>query len=72
MPRRRYEYLATQPDLPLDATSPMMDSRQMTAWLNRMGDAGWEFVGYSQAWWHGRDVPQDWWIFRREQEPADA
>lgn len=60
-----YEYLATQPDLPPSATSPLMDAQQMTDWLNAKSAQGWEFVGYGQKWWHGRETPQDWWIFKR-------
>lgn len=60
-----YEYKATNPSLPPDATSPVMDSAQMTQWLNEMASEGWEFVGYGQKWWHDQDIPQGWWIFRR-------
>lgn len=63
--RKRFEYLATRPDLPPGATSPMMDSQQMTDWLNRMDELGWEFVSYGATHWHGREVPQEWWVFRR-------
>jgi hypothetical protein len=61
----KYEYKATQPELPAGAKSPMMDARQMTNWLNLMGADGWEFVGYGQKWWAMSPTPQDWWIFRR-------
>jgi hypothetical protein len=61
----QYEYLATQPDLPPGATSPRMDDRQMTDWLNALAARGWEFVGYGQKWWHNTDTPQDWWVFRK-------
>lgn len=67
----RYEYLATQPDLPPPnerrpsmRQSPMMDSEEMTIWLNKMDAAGWEFVGYGQKPWRDAHV-QDWWIFRK-------
>ncbi len=59
-----YKYLATTPDLPPDATSPFMDSRMMTDWLNNMAEDGWEFAGYGQKQWNLRS-PQEWWIFRR-------
>lgn len=61
-----WTYLATQPDLPPGAKSPMMDARQMTQWLNDMAKRGWEFVGYGQKWWYTVPTPQDWWIFRKE------
>lgn len=68
----KHEYLATQPDLPLPderrpsmRNSPVMDSEEMSDWLNRMAERGWEFVGYGQKWWSNRGTPQDWWIFRR-------
>jgi hypothetical protein len=71
-----YEYLATEPDLPPPderrphmRSSPMMDSDEMTAWLNRMAGRGWEFVGYGQKQWNGR-APQEWWIFRRPPPPS--
>jgi len=60
-----YEYKATEPSLPPDASSPVMDSNQITWWLNEMASKGWEFVGYAQKWWHNEDIPQDWWIFRK-------
>lgn len=60
-----YEYRCTQPALPPDVKSPIMDSRQMDAWMNSMASRGWEFVGYGQKWWVGQDTPQDWWVFRR-------
>lgn len=46
-------------------SSPMMDSEEMTDWLNGMADRGWEFVSYGQKWWVNHSTPQDWWIFRR-------
>jgi len=68
----KFEYLATRPMLPPAdqrrpsmRQSPMMDSEEMTDWLNYMASQGWEFVGYGQKWWHGQDTPQDWWVFRR-------
>jgi len=60
-----WEYRCTQPALPPDAISPIMDSRQMTDWLNSADMKGWEFVGYGAKHWHGSDVPQSWWVFRR-------
>lgn len=66
----KYEYLATRPDLPPDATSPVMDSRQMTDWLNAKAEQGWEFVSYGATHWHGRDIPQEWWVFRRRKEAS--
>lgn len=66
MADRKYEYRATRPDLPGNATSPIMDSRQMTDWLNDMDANGWEFVSYGATHWGGRDPHvQEWWIFRR-------
>ena len=62
----KYEYLATSPELPLGATSPVMNSSEMTDWLNYMAKHGWEFVGYGQKWWHNSNIPQDWWIFRKQ------
>lgn len=61
----KYEYWVTQPMLPSNAPSPIMDSQQMTDWLNLMDEHGWEFVGYGQKWWHDKDIPQEWWIFRK-------
>ena len=60
----KYEYKCTQPMLPPGATSPVMDSSQMEDWLNTMDEHDWEFVGYGQKLWGGRDT-QDWWIFRK-------
>lgn len=62
----KYEYKVTQPRLPPDATSPVMDYRQMTDWLNSMGGDGWELVTYGATHWHNNPTPQQWWIFRRE------
>ncbi|SRR6266540_3839045 len=62
---RKWEYRVTEPNLPLGAKSPVMDSQQMQEWLNRMDDYGWEFVGYGATHWRGYSVPQEWWIFRR-------
>jgi len=62
-----YEYKCTQPDLPSNAKSPVMDSRQMTDWLNDMASKGWHFVGYGQKQWSSGFV-QDWWVFRREKQ----
>jgi hypothetical protein len=62
---RKWEYRVTEPNLPLGAKSPVMDSQQMQEWLNRMDDYGWEFVGYGATHWRGYGVPQEWWIFRR-------
>lgn len=60
-----WEYDVTQPMLPPDATSPVMDHRQMADWLNRQAEDGWEFAGYGQKRWHNGEMVQDWWIFRR-------
>ena len=60
-----YEYKATSSMLPQGATSPIMSESQMTDWLNNMNADGWEFVGYAQKWWHGQNIPQDWWVFKR-------
>lgn len=69
MSERKWEYLATSPELPPGATSPMMDSRDMAWWLNSMDERGWEFVSYGASHWHGSALPQSWWVFRR---PAGA
>lgn len=61
----KFEYRVTAPMLPPGATSPVMDHRQMEWWLNDMGSQGWEFVSYGETHWHGKDKPQQWWIFRR-------
>lgn len=37
----KYEYRVTQPMLPPDAKSPVMDHRQMEAWLNDMDSQCW-------------------------------
>jgi hypothetical protein len=56
---RKWEYRVTEPNLPLGAKSPVMDSQQMQEWLNRMDDYGWEFVGYGATHWRGYSVPQE-------------
>lgn len=62
---RKWEYYVTSDaSLPPDATSPMMDARQMTDWFNHMDEQGWEFVGSSQKDWASGDV-QNWMVFRR-------
>ena len=61
----KYEYKCTIPDLPPNATSPIMDCSQMTTWLNNMSTKGWEFVGYGCTNWNS-GLTQDWWIFRKE------
>lgn len=61
---QRWEYHVTLPSLRPAATSPVMDCRDMTDWLNEMDEAGWEFVGYGQKNWVDK-LPQSWWIFRR-------
>lgn len=66
MAKRKFEYRVTSPMLPPDAQSPVMDHRQMEWWLNDMDQQGWEFVSYGQTHWHGKEMPQQWWIFRRE------
>ena len=66
---RKWEYRVTEPNLPLGAKTPVMDSQQMQEWLNRMDDYGWEFVGYGATHWRGYGVPQEWWIFRRPVQP---
>jgi len=63
-----YEYKCTQPDLPPDAKSPIMDSRQMTDWLNEQASRGWHFVSYGQKHWTNGTI-QDWWVMRREVSP---
>lgn len=63
MSERKWEYLATQPELPPGATSPMMDSQDMTWWLNKMAAHGWEFVSYGATHWASGTV-QEWWVFR--------
>lgn len=63
-----WEYDVTTPMLPPDATSPVMDYDQMTEWLNRRAEHGWEFVSHGQTNWANGTV-QDWWIFRRRKEP---
>jgi hypothetical protein len=42
-----------------------MDHRQMEGWLNDMDSQGWEFVSYGATYWHGKETPQQWWVFRR-------
>ena len=61
----KYEYKVTSPMLPAGATSAVMDHRQMEDWLNGADKSGWEFVSYGATHWHGRELPQSWWIFRR-------
>ena len=62
---RHWEYLVvSDSDLPPDATSPVMDSRQMTRWMNKMDDRGWEFVGSGRKDWND-SWSQNWWVFRR-------
>jgi hypothetical protein len=65
MADRKWEHrVISRPDLPSGATSPMMDSRQMTDWLNLQDERGWELVSYGQTRWHD-ETTQEWWIFRR-------
>jgi hypothetical protein len=65
----KYEYKCATPELPPDAESPVMDHRQMEAWLNKMGADGWEFAGYAQKHWAGSEpFVQDWWIFKKERK----
>ena len=62
----RYKYKCTQPDLPQNAKSPVMDNRDMESWLNLMDKQGWEFVGYTQKHWVGQEpFIQDWWVFKQ-------
>ncbi len=62
----KYQYYCTRnPELSADATSPIMDSEQMTRWLNDMASRGWEFVGCGCTHWNDR-LTQDWWIFKKE------
>jgi hypothetical protein len=63
-----YEYKCTTPKLPANATSPVMDYKQMTDWLNTMAKQGWEFVGCGATHWTNGTI-QDWWIFRRKVKP---
>ena len=51
--------------LPPNASSPLMDNRQMAQTLNDIDEQGWEFVSYAQTRWTDGTV-QEWWIFRRE------
>jgi|JI9StandDraft_2_1071091.scaffolds.fasta_scaffold186147_3 hypothetical protein len=66
MAKRKFEYRVTSPMLPPDAQSPVMDHRQMEGWLNDMDSQGWEFVSYGATHWHGKETPQQWWVFRRD------
>lgn len=61
----RFEYRVTQPRLPPYAESPVMDHLQMEVWLNDMDAQGWEFVSYGATHWHDKELPQQWWVFRR-------
>ncbi len=61
-----YEYRVTHPELQ-NTRSPVMDSRDMEAWLNHMGSHGWELVSYGATQWVDRD-DQEWWVFRRKKE----
>ena len=68
----KYDYKVTSPDLPPNAKSPVMDYQQMTWWLNEMASVGWEFVSYGQTYWHAKEIPQQWWIFRRERNAEES
>lgn len=65
----KWKYRVTSPVLPSGATSPVMDHRQMEDWLMDMQKQGWEFVSYAQTNWRNKDMPQEWWIFRKPAEP---
>lgn len=69
-PPRKWEYRVTAPMLQPNATSPVMDHRQMEGWLNDSDAAGWEFVSYGQTRWASGTV-QEWWIFRRDWSPSE-
>lgn len=72
MTMSKYQYhVVSRPNLPPEATSPLMDSRQMEQWLNDMSERGWEFVSYGQTRWANGTV-QEWWIFRRERKSDNA
>jgi len=62
---KKFEYQVTQPMLPPGAKSPVMDHQQMEWWLNDMDRQGWELVTYGATHWHGKEIPQQWWVFRR-------
>lgn len=65
VPKPPYEFkVLSNIDLPPGATSPVMDSWQMTAQLNAMAEQGWEFVSYGATHWNSGPT-QAWWIFRR-------
>jgi hypothetical protein len=64
----RFEYRVTEPILPPDADSPVMNKRQMEDWLNDMDAQGWEFLSYGATYWHNKDIPQEWWVFRRPRQ----
>ena len=53
----------SRPTLPAGRDSPIMDNRDVEAWLNEMDEEGWEFVGYGQTPWADMDN-QHWWIFK--------
>jgi hypothetical protein len=67
MTETKWEYDVTMPILPPGATSPVMDFRQMTWWLNKRAEEGWEFIGCGQTHW-ANGTTQDWWVFRRKRE----
>ena len=50
--------------------SPIKDCRDVEWALNALQSQGWEFVGFSQKYWHGQDFPQTWWVFRRPSTDA--
>jgi hypothetical protein len=64
----KYRYKCTKPELPANATSPVMDFKQIEDWLNGMDNLGWVFVGHAERRWNGYDDPfiQSWWIFKKE------
>jgi hypothetical protein len=65
------EYKVISPMLPpankrRNPESPIMDSQDMEYWLNDLSRQRWELVSYGSKHWHGHDIPQEFWIFKRK------
>ncbi len=67
---RKWEYTVTTLS-PTGKDSPVAGSDDYSEWLNARDAEGWEFVGYLPRYWRDRDIPQQFYVFRRPFKPQE-